>query len=46
MNTKKDKQELKNPKLLKFWKFLVYGSFIAIGAFLIYLYSAHIFINK
>jgi len=46
MNTKKDKQELKNPKLLKIRNFLVYGSFIAIGVFLIYLYSAYIFINK
>ena len=46
MNTKKDKQELKNHKLLKIWNFLVYGSFIAIGAFFIYLCSADIFINK
>ena len=26
--------------------FLIYGSFVAIGIFLIYLYSAYIFINK
>ena len=43
---KKDKQELKNPKLLKIWKSLVYVSLIAIGSFLIYLYTEFIFINK
>ncbi len=43
---KKDKQELKNPKLLKIWKSLVYVSLIAIGSCLIYLYTEFIFINK
>ena len=46
MITKKDLQEFKKPKLFKIWNFLIYGSFIAIGVFLIYLYSAYIFINK
>ena len=46
MITKKDEQEFKNPKLFKIWNFLIYGSFIAIGVFLVYLYSSYIFINK
>ena len=46
MITKKDEQEFKKPKLLKIWNFLIYGSFIAIGLFLVYLYSSYIFINK
>ncbi len=45
MNTKKEETEEK-PKLFRIWSFLVYGSFFAIGAFLVYLYSAYIFINK
>ena len=38
--------ELKKPKLYKIWGFLIYGSFIATGVFLVYLYSAYVFINK
>jgi hypothetical protein len=46
MITKKNEQEFKKPKLSKIWNFFIYGSFIAIGFFLVYLYSAYIFINK
>jgi len=46
MIIKKDEQEFKKPKLLEIWNFLIYGSFIAIGIFLVYLYSSYVFINK
>tara|TARA_B100001109_G_C18660030_1_gene379043 strand:- start:536 stop:676 length:141 start_codon:yes stop_codon:yes gene_type:complete len=46
MITKKDEKEFKKPKLLKMWNFLIYGSAISIGFFLVYLYSTYIFINK
>ena len=46
MITKKDETEYENPKLFNIWSFLIYGSFFAIGAFLVYLYSAYILINK
>ena len=46
MITKKDQQEFKKHKLYKTLSFLIYGSFIAIGIFLVYLYSSYIFINK
>ena len=46
MITKKDAREFKKPKLFKIWNFLIYGSFTSIGVFLVYLYSAYIFINK
>ena len=46
MITKKEEKEFEKPKLYRVWNFLIYGSFIAIGAFLVYLYSAYIFINK
>ena len=46
MITKKEETEYENPKLFRIWNFLIYGSFFAIGAFLVYLYSAYIFINK
>jgi len=46
MITKKEEQEFKKPKLFKIWNLLIYGSLIAIGVFLVYLYSAYIFINK
>ena len=46
MITKKDEQRLKKPKLFMIWKFLIYGISIAIGVFLVYLYSTYIFINK
>ncbi len=46
MITKKQETEYQKPKLIWFWNFLIYGSYFAIGAFLVYLYSAYIFINK
>ena len=46
MITKEEEKESKKTKLYRFWKFLIYGSSIAIGVFLVYLYSAYIFINK
>ena len=47
MIIKKEKEaEYRNPKLFRIWNFLIYGSFFAIGAILVYLYSAYIFINK
>ena len=46
MISKKDEQEFNKPKLFKFWNFLIYGSVTAIGIFLVYLYSAYVFINK
>ena len=42
----KEEKNYKNPKISKVWNFLIYGSTIAIGVFLIWLYSAYIFINK
>tara|TARA_Y100001978_G_scaffold156567_1_gene142084 strand:- start:83 stop:223 length:141 start_codon:yes stop_codon:yes gene_type:complete len=46
MITKEDEKEYKKPKLSKIWGFLIYGSAIAIGIFLVYLYSTYIFLNK
>ena len=48
MITKEEEEEekFKKPKLYKIWNFLIYGSSIAIGVFLIYLYSTYVFINK
>ena len=46
MISKEEEKEFKKPKLYRFWNFLIYGSFIAIGVFLVYLYSAYVFINK
>ena len=46
MITKKEEKEFKKPKLFTIWDFLIYGSSITIGVFLVYLYSAYIFINK
>jgi len=46
MITRKEEQEFKKPKLFKIWNFLISGSFITIGIFLVYLYSSYIFINK
>ncbi len=48
MITKEEEKEkqFKKLKFYKIWNFLIYGSYIAIGVFLIYLYSAFIFINK
>ena len=46
MIIKKEEKEFRKPKFYKFWNFLIYGSYIAIGVFLVYLYSTYIFINK
>jgi len=46
MITKKEETEYEKSKLFRIWNFLIYGSFLAIGAFLAYLYSAYIFLNK
>tara|TARA_B100000242_G_scaffold277147_1_gene233570 strand:- start:300 stop:440 length:141 start_codon:yes stop_codon:yes gene_type:complete len=46
MISKEEKKEFKKPRLSTIWNFLIYGSSIAIGLFLVYLYSAYIFINK
>ncbi len=46
MITKEEEKEFKKPKLYKIWNFLIYGVSITIGVFLVYLYSAYIFINK
>ena len=42
----KEEENYKNPEISKIWNFLIYGSTIAIGVFLIWLYSSYIFINK
>ena len=46
MITKEEEKVFKKPKLYRFWNFLIYGISIAIGVFLVYLYSAYVFINK
>ena len=46
MVSKEEEKNYKKTKLSKIWNFLIYGSAIAIGVFLIWLYSAYIFINK
>ena len=46
MITKKEEKEFKKPKLYTIWNFLIYGSSFAVGVFLVYLYSAYVFINK
>ena len=46
MITKEEEKGFKKPKLYTIWNFLIYGSSIAIGVFLVYLYSAYVFINK
>ena len=46
MISKEEEKNYINPKISKVWNFLIYGSTIAIGVFLIWLYSAYIFINK
>ena len=45
-NAARKEKEFKKTKLYRFWNFLIYGSSIAIGVFLVYLYSAYVFINK
>ena len=46
MITKKDEQDYEKPNLFRIWNFLIYGTFLAVGFFLVYLYSAYIYINK
>ena len=46
MITKEEEKEFKKPNLYKIWNFIIYGSAIAIGVFLVYLYSAYVLINK
>jgi len=46
MVSKEEEKIFKEPKISKIWNFLIYGSTLAIGIFLIWLYSAYIFINK
>ncbi len=46
MINKEKEKEFEKPKSSKIWNFLIYGSSIVIGFFLVYLYSAYIFINK
>ncbi len=46
MVNKEEEKIYKTPKIRKIWNFLIYGSTIAIGVFLVWLYSAYIFINK
>ena len=46
MSIKEKEKNYKKPKISQFWNFLIYGSTIAIGIFLIWIYSAYIFINK
>ena len=46
MIVQEEEKEIKKTKLYKIWNFLIYGSSIAIGVFLVYLYSAYVFINK
>ena len=46
MITKEEDKVFKKTKLYRFLNFLIYGSSIAIGVFLVYLYSAYVFINK
>ena len=46
MISKREEKEYEKPKLFGIWNLLIYGSFFAFGALLVYLYSAYIFINK
>ena len=46
MVCQEEEKNYKKLKISKIWNFLIYGSAIAIGVFLIWLYSAYIFINK
>ena len=46
MITKEEEKVFIKTKLYRFWNFLIYGSYIAIGVFLVYLYSAYVFLNK
>ncbi len=46
MSIKEEEKNYKKPKIRTLWNFLIYGSTIAIGIFLSWIYSAYIFINK
>ena len=46
MVNKEEQKNYKKTKISKIWNFLIYGITIAIGIFLVWLYSAYIFINK
>ena len=46
MSIKEEEKNYKKPKINIFWNFLIYGSTIAIGILLIWIYSAYIFINR
>ena len=46
MITKEEEKVFKKIKLYRFWNFLIYGSSISIGVFLVYLYSAYVFITN
>jgi len=46
MVSKEEEKYFKKTKISKIWNFLIYGSIITIGVFLIWLYSAYIFVNK
>ena len=46
MSIKEKEKNYNKPKLSIFWNFFIYGSTIAIGILLIWIYSAYIFINK
>ena len=48
MITKEEEKEKKfnKNKLYKIWNFLIYSSSLALGVFLVYLYSSYVFINK
>ena len=46
MVSKEEEKNYIKPKIIKICNFLIYGSTIAIGVFLIWVYSAYIFINK
>ena len=46
MITKEEEKNFKKPILYKIWNFIIYGSSIAFGVFLVYLYSSYVFINK
>ena len=46
MSVKGEEKNYKKPKISIFWNILIYGSTIAIGILLIWIYSAYIFINK
>ena len=46
MSIKEEEKNYEKPKISIFWNFLIYGSIIAIGILLVWIYSAYIFINK